>query len=397
MTSFDTKDQESFSHELKTLPDNVGFYSVEEATIMYKKWRSLKPAKRKEFLAERLDFVYETVSHSKKLDDWLASKKMARPQKIRELKTCHKISVLNKLRALGYTNGDFYPGGSFDESGWKWDSLLHQPRKLTERTWNNIRWKLEQTIHLRREKRRLAHRSPLLELCCEVIKSDEGKNCCVTASTFFALPDIAALVNAVDISQEDREYTRIKFVEFIEASRQKVEGECAVKLTDVRRNAGLDSRGFNSLPWPETEGNSVDSETLVRHATAFWVRPPANYLFAVNVRTFADIMRALCIRSVQTFTQPDKMYDNWEHMPYRPTPIVLRIADALFADLCFPPSTTMVQMEELGPVFTCQRCTVTQRRMSWTDLVDHFFNEANLFAEFSARPVSVIVFDAYSC
>lgn len=83
-------------------------------------------------------------------------------------------SIMKKLEELGYSSDDFIT--RYDEKWWKWNSLVCQPRPLTDRgkshlvayipditqrpflAWNIMRPKLEETIRLRKHAREIRER-----------------------------------------------------------------------------------------------------------------------------------------------------------------------------------------------------------------------------------------------
>ncbi|KAH8116104.1 hypothetical protein DFH11DRAFT_1261170 [Phellopilus nigrolimitatus] len=225
---------------------------------------------------------------------------------------------------------------------------------------------------MKRERTADAHKTPLLELSREVLDSEEGKDCCVTAAAFFALPEVAVLMTAgvEEISLVQREATRVAFIELIKESRQRVEDECAAMLIDVLRDEGLGVgiRGIGTISRPQTAA-------LVHHATAFWGNSDHTRMFVDFTHTLDSIVRTLHTRALRTFADPDaNPQAELVLEEYRPTPMTVRIAHALFAALPLPPATTMAHMEALGAKFTCQRCT-KKGAQKWTELVEHFHEE----------------------
>ncbi|KAI1789085.1 hypothetical protein LXA43DRAFT_1022431 [Ganoderma leucocontextum] len=60
-----------------------------------------------------------------------------------------KSRIIERLQDLGYSEYDFPEGEDSDA----WDKLVHQPKPLTDRTWNNIRPKLLEQLAIERERR----------------------------------------------------------------------------------------------------------------------------------------------------------------------------------------------------------------------------------------------------
>ncbi|KAH8103722.1 hypothetical protein DFH11DRAFT_241530 [Phellopilus nigrolimitatus] len=241
--------------------------------------------------------------------------------------------------------------------------------------WSYIRPQLEETISLRQEKwRRIKHKTALIELSGEVLNSDEGKDCCATAAAFFTLPDVAALLDSDDeeISLAQREAARVAFIELIKESRQRVEDECAAMLFDVQRDEGigLGSRNTGSVSRRQAgwKDHTTGTSALVHHATAFRGNPDHTCMFVGFTHTIDGVVRALHTRAKRTFADPDANPQAVLVLEeYRPTPMTVRIAHALFAELPFPPATTMAYMEALGEKFTCKRCA-KEGAQKWTEL-----------------------------
>ncbi|KAH8116082.1 hypothetical protein DFH11DRAFT_1259089 [Phellopilus nigrolimitatus] len=398
-TSKEIGSEEEISHFTEaieteaSLPDILDFsshfshsnYSVKTAVVMYEKWLSLDPENREDFLRERMYSLYEVDMFSLELEQWFDSKNTAKMLRIRKAQENFKSNIFKRLRALGYVDEDLFPGNNFDERGWKWNSLLMQSRELTEEEWSYIHPQLEVTIGLRQEKRRrIKHKNALIEFSGEVLNSDEGKDCCATVAAFFALPDVAALLDSDDeeISLAQREAARVAFIELIKESRQRVEDECAAMLFDVQRDEGigLGSRNTGSVSRRQAgcKGHTTGTSALVHHATAFWGNPDHTCMFVGFTHTIDGVVRALHTRAKRTFADPDANPQAFLVLEeYRPTPMTVRIAHALFAALPFPPATTMADMEALGEKFTCRRCA-KKRAQKWTELilqVEHFHEE----------------------
>ncbi|KAH8116083.1 hypothetical protein DFH11DRAFT_1258908 [Phellopilus nigrolimitatus] len=317
------------------------YHSVKEATTVYDKWCSLSPKSREDYLGERRRFVYKTAVFSSKLQRWFHATDSS--SVAREMCKKDEISPYKKKKKVHRSDVSYGIG-------------IADPRKTT-----------------------------LIELSSGIVSSDEGKNCCISSKTFFALPHVAEIM---DMDEEEElevvlakwEAVRIALIELIEESYQQVKGECAGMLMDVRRDAGLDAWGRDSSSVPKSQAKgkerASDCATLVHHATAFWSNPKhIAGVFVDFTLTFDGVVDALHEHSARSFAKPDE--NPWEGLvleEYRPTPMTVRIAYALFAALSFPPTTTMADMEALGKKFTCGRCT-KKGALKWTELVEHFHQE----------------------
>ncbi|KAH8116966.1 hypothetical protein DFH11DRAFT_1141796 [Phellopilus nigrolimitatus] len=354
-----------------------------QVTAAVAKYRSFDEAcrQREGFLDAENDETVQRYLSSPALDRWLENTKVARSNDIQNARDSRLRSIYNKLTALGYTQADYRTDG--DQKDWKWNSLIDQPRPLTDRIWKNILPQLEETIRLRREKRariakerrRSERRYKLRKLAEKFVCSESGKTCYVAPVELYKQPLARQFVESDEegTALSEAQWLSIKqqVVEFSKVRQREIEEEAASALVAARREAGLPAISAISIESSEGkrevqagEGKSV---SVLQHPTAFFG--------SRDLKPFTGILD-------ERHDYCHKEFDcaRGERWVLRqPARNGVLYADALYSELGLP-STTMNDMLALGESFVCLRCDPTVRTlMTWIDLVNHFYNENDLF------------------
>ncbi|KAH8115068.1 hypothetical protein DFH11DRAFT_143824 [Phellopilus nigrolimitatus] len=357
------------------------FY-VPQIKTAFAKYRSLGEAcqRREGYLDEG---TLQRYLSSPALDRCLENMKAARSNDIQNARDSRLRSIGIKLAQLGYTEADYRTGD--DEENWKWNSLVDQPRPLTDRIWKNILPQLEETIRLRREKKTRLEKEQLFkkrqqklrEIAETFVCSESGKTCYVAPAELFKQPLAKQFIESdgtgTDLCEAQWLSIKQQMVEFSKVRQREIEEEYASAIVIARRNAGLPAISTklmeSSEDKRETQTGKSKSDGVLQHPTAFF---GSRYL-----KLFTSILEDrhdYCWREFRW-----SRGNQWEHS--QPACNGILYADALYSELDLP-STTMDDMLALEKSFVCLRCDPTFRElMTWTDLVKHFYRENNSFEE----------------
>ncbi|KAH8113508.1 hypothetical protein DFH11DRAFT_304549 [Phellopilus nigrolimitatus] len=232
----------------------------------FEKYQALgcTPDKQKVFVEEKHKMTREAWLHTAELDDWLDDIEEQKHEDRQALKSRRKDSILGKLEELGYSRADF--NTELDERGWRWNALVEQPRELTDKAWNNLHPRLEQIIHLRREKkaqrekedRVRAREKRLLELVKDFIQSDTSFILSVLAPELLEFPLAREIVDNDDLP-----------IEFSLDILYPLKGELI-----ATSNARILEIETNLIPKicsvSSVESKDIDKNPILRHATTFF-------------------------------------------------------------------------------------------------------------------------------
>ncbi|KAH8116967.1 hypothetical protein DFH11DRAFT_1578405, partial [Phellopilus nigrolimitatus] len=318
------------------------------------KYRSFDEAcrQREGFLDAEHDETVQRYLSSPALDRWLENTKVARSNDIQNARDSRLRSIYNKLAELGYTQADYRTDG--DQKDWKWDSLIDQPRPLTDRIWKNILPQLEETIRLRREKRariakerrRSERRYKLRKLAEKFVCSESGKTCYVAPVELYKQPLARQFVESDEegTALSEAQWLSIKqqVVEFSKVRQREIEEEAASALVAARREAGLPAISTISIEFSEDKREVQDGEgksaSVLQHPTAFFG--------SRDLKLFTGILD-------ERHDYCHKEYDcaRGERWVLRqPARNGVLYADALYSELGLP-SATMDDMLALGESF----------------------------------------------
>ncbi|KAH8115088.1 hypothetical protein DFH11DRAFT_144926 [Phellopilus nigrolimitatus] len=362
------------------------FY-VPQVKMAFDKYRSFGRAyrRREGFLDAEHEETVQRYLSSPALDRWLENTRVARSNDIQNARDSRLRSIFIKLAELGYTEDDYQP--HYDEKHCMWNSLVDQPRPLTDRIWKNILPQLEETIRLRREKReRFAQtikerrRKKLHQLAEGIVWCKEGKACYIVPSEVFELPAAKEFIESdgtkTNIGVAQWLSIKQQMVEFSRVRQREIEEDCVSAIVTARRKAGLPAISTilieSSEDKREIRTGKSKSGGVLQHPTAFFG--------GRCLKQFTGILedRHEHCRGEFRWTRGNQ----WE--PSQPTCNGILYADALYSELDLP-STTMNDMLALGESFVCLRCDPTFRKlMTWIDLVKHFYRENETFEKMEA-------------
>ncbi|KIJ23206.1 hypothetical protein M422DRAFT_276264 [Sphaerobolus stellatus SS14] len=89
----------------------------------------------------------DIFNHAESLSEWITTLKEMKAAEINALYKARKEEIHSRLKDLGFSEDDFPRWYHRRSIMWRdWHKLIHQPKKLTERIWSNIRPTLEQLI-----------------------------------------------------------------------------------------------------------------------------------------------------------------------------------------------------------------------------------------------------------
>ncbi|PIL34411.1 hypothetical protein GSI_03186 [Ganoderma sinense ZZ0214-1] len=99
------------------------------------------------FVAETLISVSLAHQHAVIVLAWLKGRSLTKQLNNIEIMSDRKATIIERLQELGYTEDDF------PEDEQVWERLINQPKRLTDRIWNNLLPKLEEQLALEQDRR----------------------------------------------------------------------------------------------------------------------------------------------------------------------------------------------------------------------------------------------------
>ncbi|KLO05647.1 hypothetical protein SCHPADRAFT_717760 [Schizopora paradoxa] len=274
--------------------------------------------------------------------------------------------IEKKLEELGYTSDDINKT-YLDDHAWKWNSLILQPRPLTERIWNKTRPQLEETIRLRRQRReeRIRKNKPLRIAELTNFYDDYRK----TYQSPNLLPQaILASVPGIHAALSDHEYSYS--LNGIFGSKNRILSQLPTTLKRFHRMVMEDyievlaREGDSSFrtndKWVE-RFTALDEEDVFQ--LTFWEPEPRvdQIVWVKRALSFVDTPQGIC------------SYDMLEAVgwwtPLSPAPLpVIHIANMIVRQLGLSIDISMSQMMSYGCTFLCNRCE-NPELMCWISLV----------------------------
>ncbi|THH03242.1 hypothetical protein EW145_g6411 [Phellinidium pouzarii] len=357
------------------------YYYYPTFKAIYEEYSSFKKSfdAREKYVTERRDMLCQMSTGIIELKEWMQTAKQIKSEIISDAISSRENDIFDKLRKLGYTDNDFYSG--IDEKDWKWKILTRQPRKLTDRTWANIRPQLEDTIRLRREKDAMILRnehikerqSRLDDLGEDFALSDEGKACCISYLEFRKHPLYQEVAEnddtGTDPTPEQWKLLKQVMLDLSTVHRHKFTIEAASLITRVRKCAGLQGSFASNTSGDSVHGSQYGSvsDAILRHPTSFFEDPNSRKLNALC--TFSDLLQ-----------KRRENYYSDHPITLKPTALLLSNANGVYNSLGSGVASTMDGMVALDESFICMRCSpLMRKRLSWTGLVGHFYEESILF------------------
>ncbi|KAH8115098.1 hypothetical protein DFH11DRAFT_1543794 [Phellopilus nigrolimitatus] len=247
-------------------------YYLPQVKAALEKFRSFGRAykQRKRYVDVCHEATCQRYLSSPALHRWLENTKEAKINEIQIAKDRRWRSIFIKLAELGYTEDDYQT--QRDEKHWKWNSLIDQPRPLTDRIWKNIRPQLEETIRLRRELRTRLEKErcikerqrKLAEIAKSFADSEEGKMCCIIHSDLLKLPIAKQILDSdepgSDIPQVHQTTLKQQMVEMSKGRQLKLEEEVSSKVLSTRHAAGL--KAFKKTDMAKLEMMQAEMKTF---------------------------------------------------------------------------------------------------------------------------------------
>ncbi len=296
------------------------------------------------------------------------------------------ISITERLLVLGYSTDDL--DAHHDKEGWKWETLINEPRLLTETSaqmffvillatnihpfyfifsevWKKILPQLEETLSMRKALHRLINRKNLLRSIEDHFNSNlsflehmDGESDQITSINLSALyrcfPEIQAMLDDPDCVAPvpDNMWTALdeSFYEVLFALSEKVEDECAVAMETAYQIAGE-----SNIPDRSTVSHEVPPPILLRASSFF--------KHGRKLMSYAGVLK------LRADTPLEKRQEEWhKEVPEG----VIGMAKTLLRSMSFPETTSMLSLEKLGRVFSCQRCLRYDNhgeQFAWSGLV----------------------------
>ncbi|KAI5123144.1 hypothetical protein M0805_000847 [Coniferiporia weirii] len=341
------------------------------------KYLSYEPGStaQKQFVEAREKVVKEITDHAEAIENWLRENSLRKAEESMSKSKSRSESIFARLRALGYTDEDFVESAYGDGS--KWDSLIHQPRELTERIWKNVLPQLEETIRKRREfkakqalqtllRQRRAELEAYYRDYCNFWAETGIKFPPINMAELRELPEVKPLLERnSEISEDEWHEVRRQLPRVFREHRERIRGDCAAFVEKARQEAGLAPIVVDKTSDP--------IETILNHPSAFFARCPGEYQ---TVDTYDELL----------FHRANSIFGFPEAWPSRrlTLPRVTKYADALIRSLYWFGVT--MQFMNSGAEFICNCCPQPMRKkMGWKALVIHFYEEEDVYNEMTRK------------
>jgi len=309
----------------------------------------------------------------------------------KELVTSRLSSIVERLRALGYSDEDL--DTQFDDKAWKWKQLMKQIRPVSDKVWQNIRPQLEETIRLRR-----LHCGPKFLVNCRERRVQEMKDWLsryrpklkhVVSETLFVWQDLLELPIVKELVEE-KEY-RISMTaerwlpvanvldEVIPVFSRKIEEDCVKKIGTARQEALEASKSDND----DLDGKQLDEEDEDRIPTHLLLATSL-LMHGRQLTSYAELLRK---RALESYSWVRDTRVAWDQEKIESSGIIVIIASNLLGHLHLPVETTMAYMAACGNVFRCLQCFHGResRVMKWPELVQHFTEQNERFENLRRR------------
>ncbi|KAI5123146.1 hypothetical protein M0805_000849 [Coniferiporia weirii] len=355
------------------------------------KYLSYEPgsAAQVDFAEARKKIVEETIEHGIAVHNWFSHITMKKIIDSMSEKRSRSESIFERLRALGYTDGDLFS----NTSSWKeWNGLVYQPRKLTQRIWKGVLPRLEGIIRQRREEirqrgedevamalrndRSFYRHADLIDHyrhCCKIWAKAGGECPPINFTELRDLFEVKALLEkGSEISGDEWSEIKALLPGAFRSHSKRIRRDCADFIVSAREKAGL-------APIP-VDDNSDPIDIILSHPSGFISRYPNK---SWSLDTFDEL---LAVRWGGSFVDYSK-----QRWPFRhpPSPLVPKYVEALIRSLHWPGTATMQYAENLGAIFICNCCPPSDRRkMKWKELVIHFCDKEESCDMMSLSPGS---------
>lgn len=243
---------------------------------------------------------------------------------------------------------------------------------------------MEETIHLRKEKRSRVERETCLkqrrdnirDIASSVAHNEEGKLYLVSCREILLLPAVENLLNAKgldsSITESDRQFIKDKIIEIGTKGNREATEFCQTSMMDAFRKCGLlhhdydkGRKGSNSL--------LISPSKVLEHSCAFFRDPTSQDHFIP--KPFSRIMESDARTSLSTFWSSENDHcGTYAYKTNVPDVQVIMIAKALSENLELS-GMSMKELNSLGSVFVCTRCDpLFSQTRDWQSLVCGFFD-----------------------
>ncbi|KAH8115069.1 hypothetical protein DFH11DRAFT_1591251 [Phellopilus nigrolimitatus] len=210
--------------------------------------------------------------------------------------------------------------------------------------------------------------------------------CCIAISELLKLPIAKQILNSEepgsDIPQVHQTTLKQQMVEMSKGRQLKLEEEGSSMVLSTRHAAGL--KAFKSTTRNSSEdrrgkarNDAGRNEDILQHPTTVFKRRSFG---EARLAPFSEMLKDLRDHC-WSFRTHDDANTPFKWTLCSPSHNGILYAEALYSAVALP-YKTMNEMLALGESFICLRCDPINRKlMSWTCLVNHFYNEYKQFEE----------------
>ncbi|KLO19540.1 hypothetical protein SCHPADRAFT_992779 [Schizopora paradoxa] len=359
------------------------------------------PDERRNFITKKREVAIAIAEYSCSLTWWRNGKWSQERSENNHAQEERENSILKKITDMGYSDDEISFCRSMHYDGSRsFESILNQPRRLTDRIWKSISKELLGFMERARKGLRLQKKTTVLlpfweKMCSTYREAHNGDWPKFNFADFRELPSVKALLDdSVPEELPDTVFSELKLQLplILEERPNKLEAECLAIVLEGREELGLASFDSISTTTRTCENESkIESITFSPFAYAFdalKARTTDSPLYAAST-TFAgsihdcDTNKPMSFQAVMDtfFLNPrperarnGKQLSPWKAPKFQKT--FAKDAEEILQAFGFPLNVTFIHMSQSVSAWLCKPCANRLRAYtygkSWTEWVTHY-------------------------
>ncbi|KLO19551.1 hypothetical protein SCHPADRAFT_992789 [Schizopora paradoxa] len=354
-----------------------GKYLIPDFEDLIKEYLATRPGseERQKWIQNKSAICSAVYDYAVRLHQWRYSKTCEKRLETRNASADRRQSIEEKLSELGYSREEIsacYSRTVMPTCSRSYDSLVNQPRRLTDRIWKTIsRDILEYANAARTMLRTRKKKSDLLgffkSFCDGYKKEHEGVDAKFNFGDFLQLSSVKTILennDIVTIPDTLIQELAIEVPAIMEDRAHSLEAECKALVNSRREELGL--LAFGSVP--AHEGGTDVSSTEIRNV------PTTNCPLLAASTTFAahiDWSRRDLRFQTMMGSYFDKLYPDSTEYGRQPCPWITpeyqqeyaKTSEEILEGLGLPFNVTAEHMDKISRSLICKTCK--KRSMLW--------------------------------
>ncbi|KAL0946615.1 hypothetical protein HGRIS_012812 [Hohenbuehelia grisea] len=353
----------------------------EEVHEFSRAYTECPPDKVDKFLEERKQLVKERLAHARICIQWEQQVRESRSGELDGLREKRRQAIYARLAELGFGK-DMDSLDHGDRSAFNNNSLVKQPRELTDRIWANISGPILALMPAFRAKRlarekvnEIKRRRKLFQEIVKEFATSRVAEFTPSAADFYFMQEVKSFKDLIEETPVDQDVTTADFDEF----KARLP-ELSTRWTEAATQALLDALRQRTQPADDEEPAQLDESVLSLATSLFRCK---------NCKDFIAYPRALehsCMRYHRSFSfyvqvSQTTCYDDLQGKPWDMARAILtctkedlELLEKVVRNHDQDPATaTIEELDNANRLFECTLCSNAWRcyAMGWRHSVRH--------------------------